>query len=93
VGVDVWIHAFFTSILVRGEWSASRAFCFTPRGKSPPYPLCRRLGELQSQSGQHGELKILDITGSETLTLRSFSPQPVAIPTALCTQNIVVLHF
>jgi hypothetical protein len=31
-----------------------------PRGKSPRYPLDRRLGGPQSQSGRFGEMKILD---------------------------------
>jgi hypothetical protein len=37
-GVDVWIHVFFTSALVGGEWSASSPCRFTPPppgGKSP----------------------------------------------------------
>jgi hypothetical protein len=29
-GVDVKIHEFLASALVRGEWSASRPCCFTP---------------------------------------------------------------
>jgi len=33
-----------TSTLDRGEWSASQLDRFTPQGKSPWYPLDRRLG-------------------------------------------------
>jgi hypothetical protein len=37
------------------------------------YPLARRLGGPQSQSGRHGEVKILDPTGIQTLTPQLFS--------------------
>jgi hypothetical protein len=61
---------------------------FTPRslyrrGRSPRYPLDRRLSGPQSQSGRFGEEKILGSTGTWTPTPRSSSPKPVAIPTAL----------
>jgi hypothetical protein len=39
-----------------------------PRGKSPQYPLDRRLGGPQSQSGRHGEMKILAPTRAQTPT-------------------------
>jgi hypothetical protein len=45
--------------------------------------LYRRLGGPQNRSGRHGEVKILDPTGTRTPTSQSSSPQPVAIPTAL----------
>jgi hypothetical protein len=54
-----------------------------PRGKSPRYPLDRRLGGLQSRSGRFGEEKIRDPTGTRTPTPRSSSPWLVAIPTTL----------
>jgi hypothetical protein len=54
-----------------------------PRGKSPRYPLDRRLGGPQSRSGRFGEEKILDPIGTRTRTPRSSSPQLVAIPTTL----------
>jgi hypothetical protein len=44
-----------TSALDGGEWSASRSGRFT-QGKSPRYPLDRRLGGPQSRSG-HGMVK------------------------------------
>jgi hypothetical protein len=50
-GVDVQTHVSLTSALAGGEWSASSPDRFTPRGKRPLYPLDRRLGERQSQSG------------------------------------------
>jgi hypothetical protein len=37
-----------------------------PRGKSPRYPLERRLGGPQSRSGRSGEEKIIDPTGTRT---------------------------
>jgi hypothetical protein len=46
-----------------------------PRGKSPRYPLDRRLGGPQRQSGQSGEVKILAPTWTQTPTL---CLQPVA---------------
>jgi hypothetical protein len=45
-----------------------------PWGKSPLYPLDRRLGGPQSWSGQRGEEKILDSTETRTLLIRSSSP-------------------
>jgi hypothetical protein len=56
---DVQTHIFLTSALAGGEWSASRS-----GGKSPRYPLDRRLGGPQSQSGRRGEEKNLDPTGA-----------------------------
>jgi hypothetical protein len=38
-----------------GEWSVSRPGRFTPKGKSPFYPLTRRLGGPQNKSGRGGE--------------------------------------
>jgi hypothetical protein len=58
---------FLTSALVGGEWSVSRSCRFTP-GKEPRYPFYRRLGGPQSRSGQYGEVKILDPTGTRTPT-------------------------
>jgi hypothetical protein len=40
--------------------------CTWNSGKSPWYPLDRRLGGPQSRSGQYGEVKILDPTGTRT---------------------------
>jgi hypothetical protein len=60
-----------------GEFHAPAAL---PPGKSPRYPLDRRLRGLQSRSGRHGEVKILTPTGTRTWLS---SPQPVAIPTTL----------
>jgi hypothetical protein len=54
-----------------------------PPGKSPLYPLDRRLSGPQSRSGQYGEVKILAPTGTRTPTHRSSSQYPVTIPTVL----------
>jgi hypothetical protein len=48
--VVVQIHILLTLALVGGEWSAS-----SPRGKSPRYPLDRRLSGPQGRSGWRGE--------------------------------------
>jgi hypothetical protein len=53
--VKVQLHDFLTSALDGGELSASRPGCFTLRGKSPRYPLDRRLGGPPSRSGSCGE--------------------------------------
>jgi hypothetical protein len=50
---------------VSGQLHAPAAL---PPGRSPRYPLYRRLGGPQSRSGQHGEVKILDPTGTQTPT-------------------------
>jgi hypothetical protein len=47
-----------------------------PTGKSPQYPFYRRLGGPQSCSGQYGEVKIFDPTGTRTPT--PLVVQPVA---------------
>jgi hypothetical protein len=68
--------------LIRWRWVVS----FTPwppysRGKSPHYPLNRRLGGTQSRSWHCEEEKnVLSLPGIES---RQSSPQPVAIPTKL----------
>jgi hypothetical protein len=86
--VDVYNHFFLTSALTGGEWSASLPDRFTP-GKSPRYPLDRSLGGPQSQSGQHGEEKILDPTGTRTPTsvvqpvLGLYTEYAIPAPTAL----------
>jgi hypothetical protein len=35
MGVDVYVHIFFTSALVAGQWSASRPCRFTPGETAP----------------------------------------------------------
>jgi hypothetical protein len=82
---DVWGSGctdplFLTLTLVGGELSASRSTHFTPWGKSPQYPLDRRLGGLQCWSGRCRDKKILYPTGTQTPTPRLSGPYPVAIP-------------
>jgi hypothetical protein len=65
---------------------------FTPqplyaRGNISGYPLDRKLGGPQNQSGRSGEEKILDPTGTRTPTSRPPSPKPVAIPIDLSPQR------
>jgi hypothetical protein len=43
-GVEIKVHAFVTSALVGGEWIAFTPRPVYPLGKSPLYPLDRRLG-------------------------------------------------
>jgi hypothetical protein len=66
----VWIHIFLNSALVGGARSASCPCHFTSGKRAPQYPLDRRLGGPQSQSGWQGEEKILDPTRTWTLTRR-----------------------
>jgi hypothetical protein len=65
VEVDVYIHVFLTSVLVKGEWSASCPGRFNPRRKSPCYPLDRRLIGPQNRSGRRGEEKNIAPTGTQ----------------------------
>jgi hypothetical protein len=65
---------------VSGQLHAPAAL---PQGKSPWYPLDRRLGGTHSPSGLCREEKILDPTRTWNPNPKSSSPYPVAIPTAL----------
>ena len=49
--VEVWLYSSMTAALEGGEWSAARPGRTLPTGKTR-YPLCRRLGGPQGQSGQ-----------------------------------------
>jgi hypothetical protein len=61
-GVDVQNQVFLTSVLLGGEWSPSSSGRFTS-GQDLRYPLDRMLGEPQSRSGLHAEMKIITHTG------------------------------
>jgi hypothetical protein len=63
--------AFLTSVLDEGEWSAS-----PQQGKSPLYPLDKRLGGLQSQSGPWGVQASL----APACNLTSGCPAPSSLP-------------
>jgi hypothetical protein len=52
--VEVYLHAFLTSALDGGEWSASRPGCFTP-GRTPD--IHWRRGGHRSRFGRGGEEK------------------------------------
>jgi hypothetical protein len=54
-GVEIRSTHSLTSALDGIEWSASCPCRFTPQGKSPWYPLDRRLGGPQSPSGRGGD--------------------------------------
>jgi hypothetical protein len=80
-----WIYRptfYLTSVVLAGEWSASRFGRFTlgkraPGAKSPRCPLDRRLDGSQSRYGRHGEVKILARIGTRTPDY--LVVQPVAI--------------
>jgi hypothetical protein len=59
-GLHVQIHIFLTSALV------AVVVKFTPRQHYARYPLDRRLGRPQNQSGRHREENILDPTETRT---------------------------
>jgi hypothetical protein len=56
-GAEVYLHAFLSSALDGGEWSALRPGRFTPREMAPCFPLNRRVGGPQSRSGRGGVKK------------------------------------
>ena len=56
-GVEIQNHSFLTSAVGEGEWSVSCPGHYTI-GKEPRYPLKRRMGGPQSQSGRFIEVKI-----------------------------------
>jgi hypothetical protein len=80
-GVDVQIHIFFTSVIVGGEWSASRLGRATPEERAPGTHWIG--GWVGPIDGLEDVEKILDPNGTRTPIPRSFTPQPVAIPTEL----------
>jgi hypothetical protein len=70
--VDVWIHIFLPSALSGGEWSVSRPGRFTPRERAPGTNWI--WGWVEPRAGMDDVEKILDPTGTRTLTPRSSSP-------------------
>jgi hypothetical protein len=69
-GVSVWIHLFLTLALVGCLWSASRPDRFAP-GERVIGTLWTGRWVDPRAGGQHGEVKILDHTGTRTPTPRS----------------------
>jgi hypothetical protein len=58
-----------------------------PNGRSPRYPLCRRLGGHQSRSGRCGE-KISCHCQESNLDFSAIEPYPVAMQTELSLQSV-----
>jgi hypothetical protein len=50
-GIEAHLHAFLTSVLDGGDWSASRPGRFTHEERVPLYPMDGRLGGPQNRSG------------------------------------------
>jgi hypothetical protein len=71
VGVDVYIHNFFTSALVGGEWSASRAGRFTLGERDPGTNW--KATWVGPRTGQDDVEKALDPSGTRTPTPRPSS--------------------
>jgi hypothetical protein len=57
-GVEVWLLAFLMSALDRAQIVSFMPSPLQPQGVSSQYPLDRRLGGPQSQSGHSGEEKM-----------------------------------
>jgi hypothetical protein len=55
MNVYVGGYVFLTSVVVRGEWSASRPDRFNLTKRSHDKPMATRLGGLQNWYGQSGE--------------------------------------
>jgi hypothetical protein len=92
---EEWMYS--ATILVLGtrwRWVVS----FTPRplysrGKSPRYPLDRRLDGPQSRYGRCGGEKFLDLTENRTSTPRSSNPQPSHYTDWATGYEAVVMRF
>jgi hypothetical protein len=69
--VDVQIHIFLTSALGGGEWSASCPSRFTPRKRAPG---THWMGWVDPRAGLDDVKKILDPTGTQSLTPQSSGP-------------------
>jgi hypothetical protein len=65
-GMALYLHAFLTSVLDEGEWSASRPGRFITGETAPRYPLDRRLDGPQSLSGRDGGKNISGSAGNRT---------------------------
>jgi hypothetical protein len=83
MGNGVIAAPFLTSALGRGEWSALRLGCFTPKGNSPLYALDRRQSGPQSRSGRCSHIRY-----SESNSQLSFGRKVYMC----CTNNVFVLY-
>jgi hypothetical protein len=68
-----------------------------PRGEGPWYPFSRRLGGPQSRSGRRGEEKILEPTGTRTLSPSVVQPvasryidYAIPAPQSLTIRDLIV---
>jgi hypothetical protein len=80
---DVWgsecIDARFPHLNTSWRWAVNfTTWPLYPRGKSPQYPLDRKLHRSQIRSGWIGGIKILDPAVTRTPTTWLSSPSPVA---------------
>jgi hypothetical protein len=77
---------------VSGQLHAPAAL---PLGKSPRYPLYRRLGGPQSRSGQHGEVKFFYPTGTRNPTFQPLGSRytDCAIPAPTCIIIIIYYYY
>jgi len=89
-GVEVQFHSFLTLALDVAEWSTSHPGHLT-LDKKPQYPLKRRLGGFQSESGQFREGKKNKI---KLMALPAFEPmsvQPLVFHVVSCKCNSTML--
>jgi hypothetical protein len=86
--LDVQIHIFLTSQLDGGGWPASSRGRFTPRGKSPPSALDRRLGGPRAGLDDIEKRKFLTLPGLELRPLgrhaRGQSLYRLRYPCSIC---------
>jgi hypothetical protein len=81
---------------VTGQLHATAAL---PPGKSPRYPLDRKLGGPQNRSGRRGEEKILEPTGTQNPPARSRSLYGLRYPVSQSTavgvfiENFILIKF
>jgi hypothetical protein len=78
-GMEVWLQTFLTLTPSGGEWLSSCPVHFTPE-ETIQYPLDRRLGGPQSQSGHGDELKNAAL---QRINMWSFSHSLTTILTEL----------
>jgi hypothetical protein len=74
VGMDVQVHVFFTFALVGGEWSSSRPAALPPGERARGTHCVGGWVDPTTGLNDMKELKILDTTGTRTLTPQSSRP-------------------
>jgi hypothetical protein len=75
-GVDVYIHIFLTSALVRGEWSASHPGRFTPEERAPGTHWIARWVDPRADLDDVENRKFLTLPGRELRPLRRPARSP-----------------